>query len=35
MERRQHRPFTGIADLRSISGVDSGKLEQRKSRILF
>jgi len=35
MERRQHQPFTGITDLRSISGVDPGKLEQRKSRILF
>jgi len=35
MERRQHQPFTDLADLRSISGVDPGKLEQRKSRILF
>jgi hypothetical protein len=35
MERRQHQPFAGIADLRSISGVDPGKLEERKSRILF
>ena len=32
---RQHQPFTGIAQLRAVPGVDPGKLEQRKSRILF
>jgi DNA uptake protein ComE-like DNA-binding protein len=33
--RRQRRPFTDLSQLRTIPGVDAGKLEQRKSRILF
>lgn len=33
--RRQRQPFAGIAQLRAVPGVDPGKLEQRKSRILF
>ena len=33
--RRQRQPFADIAQLRAVPGVDSGKLEQRKSRILF
>jgi competence ComEA-like helix-hairpin-helix protein len=33
--RRQVQPFTNIAQLRAVPGVDPGKLEQRKSRILF
>ncbi len=33
--RRQRQPFANIAQLRAVPGVDSGKLEQRKSRILF
>lgn len=33
--RRQHQPFANIAQLRAVPGVDSGRLEQRKSRILF
>lgn len=33
--RRQHQPFANIAQLRAVPGVDPGKLEQRKSRILF
>ena len=35
LARRQRQPFANVADLRSIPGVDSEKLEQRKSRILF
>jgi competence ComEA-like helix-hairpin-helix protein len=33
--RRQRQPFANIAQLRAVPGVDSGKLEQRKTRILF
>lgn len=33
--RRQRRPFANIAELRAVPGVDPGKLELRKSRILF
>ena len=33
--RRQRQPFASIAQLRAVPGVDPGKLEQRKSRILF
>ena len=33
--RRQRQPFAGLAQLRAVPGVDAGKLEQRKSRILF
>lgn len=33
--RRQRQPFTSIAQLRAVPGVDPGKLEQRKGRILF
>jgi competence ComEA-like helix-hairpin-helix protein len=33
--RRQRQPFANIAQLREVPGVDPGKLEQRKSRILF
>ena len=33
--RRQRHPFANIAQLRAVPGVDPGKLEQRKSRILF
>jgi DNA uptake protein ComE-like DNA-binding protein len=33
--RRQRQPFANIAQLRAVPGVDPGKLEQRKSRILF
>ncbi len=33
--RRQRQPFGNIDQLRAVPGVDSGKLEQRKSRILF
>jgi competence ComEA-like helix-hairpin-helix protein len=33
--RRQIQPFANIAQLRAVPGVDPGKLEQRKSRILF
>ena len=33
--RRQQRPFADPADLRSFPGVDAGKLDKRKSRILF
>jgi len=33
--RRQRHPFANIAELRAVPGVDLGKLEQRKSRILF
>jgi DNA uptake protein ComE-like DNA-binding protein len=35
LARREHQRFANMADLRSIPGVDSEKLEQRKSRILF
>lgn len=35
IERRQHQRFANIAQLRAVPGVDLGKLEQRKSRILF
>ena len=33
--RRERQPFTGLAQLRSMPGVDPEKLEKRKSRILF
>ena len=33
--RREHQPFTGLAQLREIKGIDPNILEQRKSRILF
>ena len=33
--RRQRQAFTTIAQLRAVPGVDPGKLEQRKRRILF
>jgi competence ComEA-like helix-hairpin-helix protein len=33
--RRERQPFANIAQLRAVRGVDSSKLEQRKSRILF
>jgi len=33
--RRQRQPFANISQLRAVPGVDAGKLEQRKSRILF
>ncbi len=33
--RRERQPFANIAQLRAVPGVDPGKLEQRKSRILF
>jgi DNA uptake protein ComE-like DNA-binding protein len=33
--RRQRQPFANIAQLREVPGVDTGNLEQRKSRILF
>ena len=33
--RREHQPFTDVAQLREIKGIDPKILEQRKSRILF
>ena len=33
--RRERQPFSDIAQLRSVPGVDAEKLQQRKSRILF
>ena len=33
--RREHQPFTDLAQLREIKGIDLNILEQRKSRILF
>ncbi len=33
--RRRRQPFHDIAQLRAVPGVDPGKLEHRKSRILF
>jgi len=33
--RRQVKPFTTLAQLSAIPGVDAAKLEQRKSRIQF
>jgi competence protein ComEA len=35
IDRRQRRPFTTLDELRAVPGIDSDKLEQRKSRILF
>ena len=35
VQRRERQPFTNLAQLRAVPGVDPGKLEQRKSRILF
>ena len=32
---RQRQPFTNLAELRAVPGVDGTKLELRKSRILF
>jgi competence ComEA-like helix-hairpin-helix protein len=32
---RQRQPFTNLAELRVVPGVDPAKLELRKSRILF
>lgn len=32
---RQRQWFANLAELRAVPGVDAGKLEQRKSRILF
>ena len=34
-ERRRKQPFAGLAELRALPGVDSAKLEQRRSRISF
>jgi DNA uptake protein ComE-like DNA-binding protein len=33
--RRQRQPFASIAELRSVTGVNPDRLEERKSRILF
>ena len=33
--RRERQPFASLAQLRAVPGVDSDKLEKRKSRILF
>jgi len=33
--RREREPFANLAQLRAVPGVDSVKLENRKSRILF
>jgi len=33
--RRDRQPFSNIAQLRAVPGVDSAKLDQRKKRILF
>lgn len=33
--RRERQPFANIAQLSAVPGVDPGKLELRKSRILF
>jgi competence ComEA-like helix-hairpin-helix protein len=33
--RRERQPFANITQLRAVPGVDPGKVEQRKSRILF
>ncbi len=33
--RRRRQPFASLAELSAVPGVDSAKLEQRKSRILF
>ena len=33
--RRQRQPFANLDQLRAVPGVDPGKLELRKSRILF
>ena len=33
--RRERKPFATIAELRSVPGMDTAKLEKRKSRILF
>ena len=35
IDRRQRRPFTTLDELRAVPGIDSDKLKQRKSRILF
>jgi competence ComEA-like helix-hairpin-helix protein len=33
--RRERQPFANIAQLCAVPGVDAGKVEQRKSRIMF
>jgi len=33
--RRAKQPFSNLAELRAVPGVDPGKIEKRKSRILF
>lgn len=33
--RRQRQPFANLAELRTVPGVNTAKLELRKSRILF
>lgn len=33
--RRERQPFSDLAQLRAVSGVDARKLEQRKNRIFF
>ena len=35
ISKRKRQPFADLAQLRAVPGVDPGKLEQRKSRILF
>jgi competence ComEA-like helix-hairpin-helix protein len=35
IERRRKQPFSGLADLRALPGVDSAKLDQRRSRVSF
>lgn len=35
IEHRKRQPFTNLAQLRAMPGVDRAKLEKRKSRILF
>jgi competence ComEA-like helix-hairpin-helix protein len=33
--RRERQPFTNVAELSAMPGVDAAKLESRKTRILF
>ena len=33
--RRQRQPFANIAQLRAVPGVDPGKLDRLKDRVLF
>jgi DNA uptake protein ComE-like DNA-binding protein len=35
IQRRRARPFAGLADLRSVAGVDAARVDQRKARISF